>query len=360
MKSVSFATACLSALVLFTACDADSNGPAGPREVCQAYIECVNAVAPNELATAAATYGKSGACFTELSETSCREACYKGLASMRKISGNDPRCPACFVDADCSDLRFGVDLRSGVCDKDAGRCVACTSDAHCEEPAPVCKIVSQTDTHFPYQPSSNTCVECTQDAHCPGGYCDELNRCVECTTDAQCGVGLSRCLRNKCVACTADSDCGANKACTYDLKCVTPSCERLEATLDGTSKLCGTNYSKEGNVTLDCGTCSRGDCKLIGMHNNVCSLVGINCDPRSSGRCLEDEACTYSHKASIFVCTKKSEIFGYGCKRDIDCSDGHMTCTGSRVCMPSCLSDDHCAILGSQARCNYQSYCTAN
>lgn len=129
------------------------------------------------------------------------------------------------------DLRFN-ELSGCIQDRDcllaslhcsSGRCVACTSDAHCASPTPRCDV------------AIHRCVECGVMNDCPDGTVCRTGHCeVSCASSptacpaatpmcddgacVQCdeGVGCANavlgplCIDHVCSACTKDADCGSS------------------------------------------------------------------------------------------------------------------------------------------------------
>ncbi|MGD8863935.1 MAG: hypothetical protein PVI30_28225 [Myxococcales bacterium] len=182
-------------------------------------------------------------------------------------AGGVRRC-GCAVDAHCATSAHG-----SVCSAAEGRC-GCTSDAHCwQAPGRSCKPAypgashslcqgpCRTDQDCPGKlashcdAASGRCVTCTTDAHCAGRnwsrVCDAKNaRCVECLRDSHC---TSQTLGSACKGgtcnCSSGSDCKGNLngalchggfkvcSCTTDSDC--PAGRKCApSTLGGTIKLC--------------------------------------------------------------------------------------------------------------------------
>jgi hypothetical protein len=113
-------------------------------------------------------------------------------------------------------------------------CIACTSDAQCQQMggAKKCDV------------ATGSCIMCTQDSHCfyygqPmwSGKCDtQLKLCVKCSTSSDCQWQNSTtklCVANRCVQCKSDADCASAQAkgcdqwgfcsmCKSDAECCPP------------------------------------------------------------------------------------------------------------------------------------------
>ncbi|MDP6946044.1 MAG: hypothetical protein QF464_17985, partial [Myxococcota bacterium] len=119
-------------------------------------------------------------------------------------------------DVDCDDDNAAVGDCSALpgtpyCDPEAGRCVGCTRDEHCED-SQLCEV------------AAGSCVACLSDTDCEEGLvCDvEAGSCLECLTDTDCGA-TQVCDGDtaSCVECLVDTDCGEGLHCaTESARCV--------------------------------------------------------------------------------------------------------------------------------------------
>jgi hypothetical protein len=161
------------------------------------------------------------------------------------------------------DLRF-IELTTCAGDQDcllpslhcsAGRCVACTSDAHCASPTPRCDL------------AIHRCIECGVTSDCAGDAVCKTGHCeVQCP--AACPAATPICDDEACVECDQASDCAASPKGPL---CVRHVCSACLADAD-----CGGASPRCDPVTQQCVACQQ---------NDDCPAATPLCDP-VRGRCL--------------------------------------------------------------------------
>ena len=98
----------------------------GQHEICDEYLQCVAKTSPQTLGVVSSTYGESGTCWTQFSDTTtCSTACLAGLKQARQAFPDETACPSCFVASDCTQLGLAS------CDPERRVCVplGCAHDA---------------------------------------------------------------------------------------------------------------------------------------------------------------------------------------------------------------------------------------
>jgi hypothetical protein len=148
--------------------------------------------------------------------------------------GASGQCVACVTNAQCE--QEGIQEGLKVCDTELERCVQCDFDADCppdrglgcqptsHECVPACMTDEECPRSAP-QCSGGLCVACTANQDCAGGggpvqapICDSaIGQCAECTQDpqSQCPLERPKCDRtiDRCVGCLSSVDCAPNEGC---------------------------------------------------------------------------------------------------------------------------------------------------
>lgn len=83
--------------------DSDPTGGDATHEVCEDYLACVGAVAPEALPDALATYGTNGTCWTGSASQIelCLETCRTGKEMYHDVYPDAAACAFCTTNADC-------------------------------------------------------------------------------------------------------------------------------------------------------------------------------------------------------------------------------------------------------------------
>jgi hypothetical protein len=217
------------------------------KQICDAYLRCVQHWSPADSAAMEQKYGDASGCWsTRDTAGECQSDCKNGISG---YPSGTPDC-ACHGDADCAAVPGAPR-----CDLPSGRCMECREDADCDPSTgfPVCEIYGSDFS--PYGPGrcavcsvednrgcggatpacvdSDACRECggQKDVPCAHGYCDEWqNLCVtDCSSIALCVAGggtdcnpcgaasaFAACLSASCAAqCSNPNDQGSCIDCGY-------------------------------------------------------------------------------------------------------------------------------------------------
>ncbi len=122
---------------------------ADPRLACTLYIECIAAVAPQDVGDAIADFGPNGSCW-DLSTEVCLDACLDARHQLQALHPDEPTCLACTAHDHC--LGLSADAR---CDLPSGTCVDCAADCN----------------HQACDEAAESCAPCTGSQDCPQGAC---------------------------------------------------------------------------------------------------------------------------------------------------------------------------------------------
>ncbi|MHC4836566.1 MAG: hypothetical protein ACYTF3_00040 [Planctomycetota bacterium] len=237
--------------------------------------------------------------------------------------GNGQQCEAC--DVAC------VVLETNRC---AGRNCRCGNGAPCDEPNPVC------------DDEAGTCVECTTDVHCngrPGGGQCVDNICRPCDPGDHAGCrGDQLCCDFQCENTSNDTQCTAcEQSCGPEAdRCTNRGCAcGVGAACGGGTPFC---------VDEGCVECrGNGDC----ANNELC--CGGTCEPTGAGNNDQCERCDQScNPLSTNVCTNRD----CRCGNNAECGGDTRVCADGRGVCVQCLVDGNCGPFPGRGQC-YQENC---
>lgn len=320
-----------------------AGGSDGPDDVatCAQYVRCVAATNPGALELIREQYGADGSCWSESPEL-CETACVAGLRQSDLAFPDAVDCPACVADRHCDEAGLPA------CDRTAGSCTGCTQDHHCPAGTPACDapahrcVVCLADEHCPpsapaCDPTQRRCLQCREDAHCPGDtpFCNTATgACRQCRDDSHCGGATPACntATGFCVACTGPQHCPSG-VCNQHSCCTPATCDQLPQLLP--NPLCGPQPDPVCGTVIDCGSCTKGYCGMLGM----CSTLGEPC-ASAAVDCYPGEICGYSVYAAQYVCAIDDE--GESCSDHSDCEQGTSYCGFGSECHRHCLTTADC------------------
>lgn len=241
-----------------------------------------------------------------------------------------PVC-GCSADADCAAGRkcLGQLFDTSVC------AAPCKAHGDCSSPArPRC------------QTASGRCVACTSPAHCGGQYaprCSASGSCVACTADAHCTIkGKPRCDDGVCSGCSAHSLCSGSGA---GARCLSFSLEprRCGCGSDADCKSSSAGSSCHA-ATAHCSCKTDSDCTASGISSCAPPFVGAPYK-RCQAPCKVKADCGRG-----LVCHKASGRCGQ-CQGNADCaSSSAKRCDTKRMTCVACATDGDCA--GARPLCD--------
>jgi hypothetical protein len=275
----------------------------------------------------------------------CVDCVNDGQCDMGKICINDSCVEGCRDDRDCTPLYCDDKIGNG-------KCVECTSAAHCPVPAKYACI-------------DDKCVfQCQGDIDCPGRHCNlKSHVCVECTESAQCGIGKAcyndACVKGcstsanctapqvcdksippngGCVDCLKDEDCGAGKHCSATHTCV--ACrDSNDCTAPAAFCLDTTHTCVQCRDNSDCPNTYTCD-----VNTHVCKSPLLFCDTTactSSDQCPPGGICTDYNGNKSMKCRPPCDLF-----ETCDLYEPGDTCStsGQKVCgcYTPCKNDNDC------------------
>jgi len=225
---------------------------------------------------------------------------------------------------------------TGVCDPNAGICVECTRNSHCQDPQ-ICGV-------------SQTCVDLEQncgDTACPWQtpFCAPQEGCRPCIENtADCGDQV--CDNGSCVPCEdlGDRSCPGGRFCNPDGICVTPT-----GVWCGDDEDCGEYVCTHvaGKYWNECMACTLlGECGF----DRDCDLLNGGVCEASTPVCVDDRECSPPYT----VCD--AGLCVAGCERMSCHHQGHACHMETGRCFPihpgadslgrfgeTCASHDECA-----------------
>ncbi len=299
-------------------------------------------------------------CF-DLGDGEVDEGCMGDMPACVGV-GASAMCLTCESNADCGG-------ETPFCDPETFDCVACATDAHCDDGV-ACTVDRCVDATCTSTPSE-------EGTACPDGYCDGASECSPCLDtaagmmssdiDLGCAEGRPFCEEAlagepRCAECISDANCADDLRCS-PLGTCEPGCESDEDCADGvcdpTSFSCVPCLNSEEGVSPDRGCeidsplCSgaggigtAGDrcvpCEDSGEPVDLgCSAEQPVCDetPATGSvcvECVENRDCS-AEEPICNVGTNRCE----GCVRDSDCI-GAFVCSPDGACVTECESDGDC------------------
>jgi len=305
----------------------------------------------------------------------CQTANDCGAGSVCKADLCAPAPKTCLSSKDCP----------GVCDKQAGVCVNCLTDADCPTEA-YCAAGSLC---VPDLCSGAACVGSVHFACAANGsayagpkVCDDGNACTSdtCVTGSGCSFVSGNLPCNDGDACTVGDTCGAGKckagaavscddkqACTLDTCDAQKGCQHAASdaacddanacTLDacavgGCTHAAGGTICDDGNLCTGDGKCGAGSCgagtAISCDDKNECTLD--TCDGKT-GACVHaaqagcvpaaSPPCTTNADCAAGVCDPAA-LACVGCLSSANCASGSICLKHSCVAATACVSDTQC------------------
>lgn len=255
-----------------------------------------------------------------------------------ECSGSTPKTSTFNQDTTCV-LPGGS---AGVCNG-KGKCVECTSNAHCADRAPKCEGAPDAGVCVSLACSNGTKDGTETDVDCGGPDCDPCNNGKVCATGADCESGVcafQQCAQPTCmdgvlngnegdVDCgdNCPNDCDAGQHCNKGGDCKSGQCT-------GQGGVCLANCNDDiQNGTESAVDCGGGVCKPCGA-GEACGGVDGNC---LSGDCDPAGLCAQG-------------AIGTQCSAAADCLSGH--CADGYCCNSQCTGTcKSCKLAGTEGTC---------